>query len=113
MAWLPYSDSAMFPDVIKSLILLTIALIGRLVVIRAVLHSKSLSAEVKRRWVLTIRNTMAFLFITGLIFIWAHELSTFAVSRRDRRGRGPGHERAHSVFQRHGPPRGNERLHAR
>jgi small-conductance mechanosensitive channel len=80
MAWLPYSDSAIFPDVIKSLILLTIALIVRLVVIRAVVHSKSLSAEVKRRWVLTIRNAMAFLFITGLIFIWAHELSTFAVS---------------------------------
>ena len=80
MNWFPYSDSAVFPDVIKSLILLTIALIVRLVVIRAVRHSQSLSADVKRRWVLTIRNAMAFLFVTGLIFIWAHELSTFAVS---------------------------------
>ena len=80
MTWMPYSDSAIFPDVIKSFILLTIALILRLVVIRAILHSGSLPAETKRRWVLTIRNAMAFLFITGLIFIWAHELSTFAVS---------------------------------
>jgi small-conductance mechanosensitive channel len=80
MNWLPYSDSALLPDILRSVILLAIVLIARLVLMRAVRRSDSLSMETRRRWVLTIRNSMAFLFVLGLVFIWAHELSTFAVS---------------------------------
>ena len=80
MKWLPYSDSVLVPDILKSLILLAVVLLVRVIVVRAVLRSEALSVETRRRWVLTVRNLMALVFVTGLIFIWFHELSTFAVS---------------------------------
>lgn len=80
MDWLPFSKSLILPDIVKSLILLAMVLIGRLVLMRAVTHSKSLTVETKRRWVLMIRNVIGVVFVMGLVFIWAHELSTFAVS---------------------------------
>ena len=80
MNWLPFSNSVILPDIVKSLILLAVVLIGRLVLMRAVTHSTSLTVETKRRWILMIRNVIAAVFVVGLAFIWAHELSTFAVS---------------------------------
>lgn len=80
MNWSPFSNSIILPDIVKSLILLAMVLTGRLVLMRAVTHSTSLSVETKRRWVLMIRNVIAAIFVIGLAFIWAHELSTFAVS---------------------------------
>lgn len=80
MSWLPFSDNMILPDILRSLILLALSLTARLVLVRMVSRSTSLSVETKRRWVLTIRNVVAAVFIVGLIFIWAHELSTFAVS---------------------------------
>lgn len=78
--WLPYTDSTFMPDIFKSILLLAIILVARLVLTRAVLRNQSLSVETRRRWVLTIRNAMALIFVTGLVFIWAHELITLAVS---------------------------------
>jgi small-conductance mechanosensitive channel len=80
MNWLPFSDSVIVPDLVKSFILLAMVLVGRLVLMRAVTRSTSLTVETKRRWVLMIRNVIAAVFVLGLVFIWAHELSTFAVS---------------------------------
>ncbi len=80
MNWSPFSNNIILPDIVKSLILLAMVLTGRLALMRAVTHSTSLSVESKRRWVLMIRNVIAAIFIIGLAFIWAHELSTFAVS---------------------------------
>ena len=80
MTWLPFSESVLLPDILKSFILLTIILIARLVLVRTISRSGALTVETKRRWVLIIRNWVAAVFIVGLIFIWAHELSTFAVS---------------------------------
>ena len=79
MTWLPFSESVLLPDILKSFILLTIILIARLVLVRTISRSGALTVETKRRWVLIIRNWVAAVFIVGLIFIWAHELSTFAV----------------------------------
>ena len=75
-----YRECSALPDIFKSLILLTIVLVLRYVLTRAVLRSAGLSVETRRRWVLTIRNSMALMFVTGLAFIWFHKLSTFAVS---------------------------------
>ncbi len=36
--------------------------------------------EAKRRWVVSVRNSMVFVFLLGLVVIWAHELQAFAVS---------------------------------
>ena len=80
MDWFPFSDSILVLDVINSIVLLTALLAIRLIVMRAVLRSVSLSVETKRRWAQTIRNSTAAIFIVGAIFIWAHALSAFAVS---------------------------------
>jgi small-conductance mechanosensitive channel len=80
MNWRSYSDSVILFDLVKSILLLAAVLLTRLVLMRAVVRSQTLSVETRRRWVLTIRNVMAFIFVTGLVFIWFHEVSTFAVS---------------------------------
>src|SRR5579884_2748297 len=77
---LRWSDSPLLPDIVKSLVLLIILLTVRVILMRAITRSQALSLETRRRWVLTIRNSMAVIFVMGLIFIWGHELSTFAVS---------------------------------
>jgi hypothetical protein len=47
MNWWPYSDSALVPDFLKSLILLAFVLVARLVLVRAILRSKALSIETR------------------------------------------------------------------
>ncbi|MGH7231452.1 MAG: mechanosensitive ion channel family protein [Nitrospiraceae bacterium] len=80
MNWWPYSESPVLPYLLKSVILLAVVLLARVVLVRAVLRSEALTVETRRRWVLNIRNSMVLIFVTGLVFIWFHELSTFAVS---------------------------------
>ena len=36
--------------------------------------------EARRRWLVNLRNSLVFIFLVGLVFIWARELRTFAVS---------------------------------
>jgi small-conductance mechanosensitive channel len=36
--------------------------------------------EARRRWLVNLRNSLVFVFLVGLVFIWARELRTFAVS---------------------------------
>lgn len=78
--WFSNSDSTLAQDGLYTLILLAVALVLRAILVRAVLKSQSLTIESRRRWVVSIRNTIVSIFIVGLIFIWAHQLSTFAVS---------------------------------
>ncbi len=73
-------QSAILLDSVKSLILLGVILIVRTLLNRVVLRVKDLTAESRRRWMVGIRNILALVFLVGLIFIWAHELNTFAVS---------------------------------
>jgi small-conductance mechanosensitive channel len=43
-------------------------------------ENAALSIETKRRRVVTVRNSMVFAFLVGLVVIWAHELQAFGVS---------------------------------
>ena len=52
----------------------------RTLLVRSVSKNTTLTIEAKRRWVVTIRNSVALGFLLGLVFIWLHELQTFAVS---------------------------------
>lgn len=79
MEWLQDFEMIL-PVALHSLILLAVVLALRLILVRAVLSRESLSVETRRRWAVSIRNALALVFIIGLIFIWAHQLSTFAVS---------------------------------
>jgi small-conductance mechanosensitive channel len=73
-------DSSVALDVFKSLLLLFALMGTRALVVRWISRNPTLSLEAKRRWVVTIRNTIVFAFLIGLVSIWAHELQAFAVS---------------------------------
>lgn len=78
--WLPYLDSSVVFDGLTSLLLLIFLLTVRALIVRAISKNPTLSMEAKRRWVVSVRNTMMFVLLVGLVVIWAHELQAFAVS---------------------------------
>jgi small-conductance mechanosensitive channel len=79
-AWLPIIDSSALLDGLTSLLLLLFLLIVRALIVRAISKNPTLSMEAKRRWVVSVRNSMVFALLVGLVVIWAHELQAFAVS---------------------------------
>lgn len=79
-AWLPHIDSSALLDALSSLLLLFSLLIVRALIVRTISKNPTLSMEAKRRWVVSVRNTMVFVLLVGLLVIWAHELQAFAVS---------------------------------
>jgi small-conductance mechanosensitive channel len=80
-AWLPHIDSSALLDGLSSLLLLLLfLLIVRALIVRAISKNPTFSMEAKRRWVVSVRNTMVFVLLVGLLVIWAHELQAFAVS---------------------------------
>lgn len=80
LTWLPQVDSSIVLDSIKSLLLLLSVFIARTLIVRSISRNSALTMEAKRRWVVSVRNTMVFVFLVGLVVIWAHELEAFAVS---------------------------------
>jgi small-conductance mechanosensitive channel len=79
-AWLPQVDSSVVLDGLTSLLLLLFLLIVRALIVRAISKNPTLSMEAKRRWVVSVRNSIVFVLLVGLVVIWAHELQAFAVS---------------------------------
>ena len=79
-AWLPHIDSSALLDGITSILLLFSLLIVRTLIVRAIAKNPTLSMEAKRRWVVSVRNTMVFVLLVGLVVIWAHELQAFGLS---------------------------------
>ncbi|MEW5978144.1 MAG: mechanosensitive ion channel family protein [Acidobacteriota bacterium] len=80
MFWEIIANTPFRPRIISSLILLVGVSLLRLVLARAVLRLDSQNADVRRRWIVNIRNASIFVALLGLVFIWAEELRTFAVS---------------------------------
>jgi small-conductance mechanosensitive channel len=78
--WWPHIDSSVVLDSLTSLLLLLSLLIVRTLIVRAISKNPTLSMEAKRRWVVSVRNTIVFVLLVGLVVIWAHELQAFAVS---------------------------------
>ena len=73
-------DSSVVLDGLKSFILLVCLLITRTLAVRWISRNPALSMESKRRLVVNTRNSIVFVFLIGLVVIWAHELQAFAVS---------------------------------
>lgn len=78
--WLPHIDSSVVLDGLTSLLLLLSLLILRTLIVRAIAKNPTLTMDAKRRWVVSVRNTILFALLVGLVVIWAHELQAFAVS---------------------------------
>ena len=80
LTWLPHIDSSVVLDGLKSILWLLSLLIIRTLIVRAISRNPTLSMEAKRRGVVSVRNTVVFALLVGLVVIWAHELEAFAVS---------------------------------
>ena len=76
----PLSDRILFRDLLNTFILLSFILALRIGLMRAIARAPMLTVETRRRWAFTLRNALGLIFVVGLIFIWGHELSAFAVS---------------------------------
>jgi small-conductance mechanosensitive channel len=78
--WLNNYPNALPRDLILSGIFLIAVLVVRAVLVRAAGNAQSLSLDSRRRWIVNIRNSMVVVALIGLVFIWANELRTLALS---------------------------------
>ncbi|WP_432720303.1 mechanosensitive ion channel family protein [Jeongeupia wiesaeckerbachi] len=79
--WLPsFIDRVFVRDAAISLVFITALLIVRMLIHRAILRRHDMSPELKRRWLVTLRNTVLVLFVLAMALIWANEIETLAVS---------------------------------
>ncbi|WP_434779008.1 mechanosensitive ion channel domain-containing protein [Neisseria sp. Ec49-e6-T10] len=68
-------------DLVRSILLIMSLIILRYFILRILNRaSPNLSLEDKRRWAISLRNTVIFCSLFGLILIWARELQSFALS---------------------------------
>lgn len=68
------------PQVIATGAILLVALVLRWVCRRGIQRQHKMSPDMKRRWLLQVRNLTFVLVAIGLVLIWATELRTFAIS---------------------------------
>ncbi|AOY02148.1 hypothetical protein BJP62_01170 [Jeongeupia sp. USM3] len=73
-------DRAFIRDAAVSLIFISVLLLVRALVRRAILSRRDMSAELKRRWLVTLRNVALVVFVLAMALIWANEIETLAVS---------------------------------
>lgn len=82
--WDSFSELLIRQDVLghlsSSLLWFLVLAFFRFFFIRALRRSKGLPMEVRRRWVVQVKNIVLILFLVGLVIIWAAELRSFAVS---------------------------------
>ena len=80
MNWDWFSKEQIQFSAISSVILIVAVLVVKKLLLRAVLRLDSQQPEVRRRWVVNIRNASLVVLLLGLITIWAQPLHTLAVS---------------------------------
>jgi small-conductance mechanosensitive channel len=80
MKWSWTTNPSFFTGAISSLILVIAVVFLRMLSVRAVLRFDRQLPEIRRRWIVNIRNASIFVLLVGLTLIWAQELRTIAVS---------------------------------
>jgi small-conductance mechanosensitive channel len=80
MNWHWISDKDIQFSAISSVILIVTVLVVKKLLVRTVLRLDSPQLDVRRRWVVNIRNAALVGTLLGLIAIWAQPLHTLAVS---------------------------------
>lgn len=77
---LHWDDLFSLSALITSLLLIATIILVRGFLIRYVRKDAEILEKEQRRWIIRIKNTSAVLMLIGLIFIWAPQLHTFALS---------------------------------
>ncbi len=75
-----FIDAAFMRDLLITSIYFAVLLAIRMGVRHAILKRDSIEPDMKRRWLVTVRNVTFLLFLIGLALIWASEIETVAVS---------------------------------
>ncbi len=70
----------MLLDLFSTILFALLLVVARFVVRRMIVARQDLPPEVRRRWQVTLRNSILLTFLLGLVFIWGHEIRTLAVS---------------------------------
>ncbi|GLS03341.1 hypothetical protein GCM10007860_04840 [Chitiniphilus shinanonensis] len=80
-AWLPnFIDKVFLRDLAASLVFIVILLVLRSLIRHGILKRDDFGPDVKRRWLVNLRNVVLVLFMVGMALIWANEIETLAVS---------------------------------
>lgn len=78
--WIALVGGVLTLDAVKTLVLVVTVLSIQMLLRRAVAKMPGLSVEDRRRWVVSIRNSLLLVLIIGMVFIWGQEVQAFAVS---------------------------------
>lgn len=73
-------DSGLLSGIITSALFIIVMIVIRFILYRVIARRNELTVEGKRRWRINVRDGVLLLLIVGLVFIWANELTTFALS---------------------------------
>jgi small-conductance mechanosensitive channel len=78
LQWL--TSTPFIAGAISSVLLVIGVFFLRILVVRTVLRFENQSSDLRRRWIVNVRNASIFVLLLGLALIWAQELRTLAVS---------------------------------
>lgn len=78
LGWL--TTTPFYAGAISSLILIISVIFLRILLLRVTSRFDNHSPELRRRWIVNIRNASIVVLVLGLVLIWAQELRTLAVS---------------------------------
>jgi small-conductance mechanosensitive channel len=73
-------DKELWRNTAASVLLLLLMMLLRVVVARNLLRVESVPLEQRRRWMVSLRNAAVFIFLFGLLIIWAEQVRTWALS---------------------------------
>jgi small-conductance mechanosensitive channel len=80
MNWEWLTSSPVYSRLISSAILVVCVVFLRMALVRAILGLDKQHLEVRRRWIVNIRNVSIAVVLLGLVLIWQQQLWTIAVS---------------------------------
>ncbi len=79
-AQVPTGNGVVVENLVYTLVLVAVLLAGYHVWVRAIRSLQWQAPEVRKRWVVMVRNTSILALLLGLVVIWAQELQTLALS---------------------------------
>lgn len=75
------SESPLFADVVRSVVLVFVLVVGRFAILRAVFkRNPAMRIESKQQWYIGSRNAVILGVLISMLIIWASELQSFALS---------------------------------
>ena len=68
------------PHAVQTAVFLLVVLLSRWMCVGAIRRAKKMSEDLRRRWLVQVRNFTLLTIMLGLVIIWAEELQTIALS---------------------------------